>query len=263
MKKILGVCGDSFMAAINDVGENSGYGLHFTEILGKKLDWDVVTFARGGCSNNAIRLQIDEIIKYNPSHVIIGLTSPDRMEIPIEDLKIEEFKNKNYYKKIQQINFIPSNGIFNIEYSSYPDQSSNHEGFKKTPPTLRSETLYNVFNYENSVLSKEQLKAVEYYYNYLYDFEWKRKLDAWVISDGLHKLKNNNIDFTVIISHFELDDFHFFKNDIANISSDLNPNKYYSTEPTTPYRFHLTEEDEIKLAEHWYKFLQNKSNRLI
>jgi len=64
MRKTLGVCGDSFMATKNyEEGVDNGHGKHFTEILAKKLDCDLITYARGGCSNQAIRLQIDEIIK--------------------------------------------------------------------------------------------------------------------------------------------------------------------------------------------------------
>ena len=61
-RKILGVCGDDSVS--------------FTDSLSTKLNWDIVSFARHGCNNSIIRLQIDEIIKLNPNYVIIGFVSP-------------------------------------------------------------------------------------------------------------------------------------------------------------------------------------------
>ena len=62
----LGVCGDSFMSATMNTEREETWdseGRHFTEILAKKIGYDYFTLARAACSNNAIRLQVDEMIK--------------------------------------------------------------------------------------------------------------------------------------------------------------------------------------------------------
>jgi len=253
-KKILGVCGDSFMSAINDIGPDSGYGKHFTEIIGKKLDWDVVTFARGGCSNQTIRLQIDEIIKFKPDFVIIGLTTPDRIEIPIDDLS-----TLNYYDKFHQTNYLIQDGLYNIQYDSYPDQSSNHNRFKLIKPKLKSETINNILSEVNAnkYFTKEQIDALKQYYNYLYDFQWKTQQDNWIISDGLHKLIYNKIEFVVINSHLNDDIFYYCNDKVIGKTHELNPWTYYNHNITTPFRFHLPEDIEIILAEKWYEYLLN------
>ena len=114
MKKILGICGDSFMASISKDDNNleNGHGKHFTDILKERLGCEIITYAKGGVSNQCIRLQIDEIIKHNPHHIIIGTTSPDRIEIPLNDLKvIIPLKNG----KIIILNLIKDYQIFHIK----------------------------------------------------------------------------------------------------------------------------------------------------
>ena len=107
MKKILGICGDSFMASISKYDNNleNGHGKHFTDILKERLGCEIITYAKGGVSNQCIRLQIDEIIKHNPHHIIIGTTSPDRIEIHLNDLKVNNYfeKWKNHYFKSNNI----------------------------------------------------------------------------------------------------------------------------------------------------------------
>jgi DNA-binding protein Fis len=58
---------------------------------------------------NEIQVQIDEIIKHKPHHIIIGTTSPDRIEIPIDDLSVV-----NLWDKCSNHKFKPSNGLYNI-----------------------------------------------------------------------------------------------------------------------------------------------------
>ena len=146
MKKI-GICGDSFMASISydEKNDDNGYGKHFTEILAQKLNCELVTFARGACSNQAIRLQIDEVIKEKPDCVIIGLTSSDRIEIPIKNTKTTEYYKKITNKFISE-SFNYDDGLYNIDYRNYPDNSSKHKNFNLIEPKLISETINNFFN---------------------------------------------------------------------------------------------------------------------
>lgn len=256
MKKTLGICGDSFMAAKNyEEGVDTGHGKHFTEILAKKLNCNLITYARGGCSNQAIRLQIDEIIKHKPDHVIIGSTNPDRIEVPTSDLSV-----KNSIKKLYKKNYIPSAGLFNIDYSGYYEEcvAANHEGFKKNIPTLRSETIGNIFNSAPGLYTKTQLDALEYYLQVIYDYTWKMQQDSWILSDGLHKLKHYGISYHFIYWSLYTFDFEIHEQGFIAKENDLNPWKYYSEENYSPYSFHLTEKDEIILAHLWYKELKNK-----
>jgi hypothetical protein len=255
MKKTLGICGDSFMSPLN--GE--GRGKHFTEILAEKLDLDLFVFARGGCSNQTIRLQMEEMLKNPPDLVLIGLTSPDRIEIPIGDLSTDD-----YFKKYSMFNFLKDDGIYNIEYHTYSeDQSSDKDLFKKTIPKMRSETMNNIFNNiknAKNFYSQNQIRAIEYYFQYLYDCEWKKQQDSWIIADGLNKLIRHNIDFLLILNHLSEENFYFCKEKIISKDSELNPQILYSPDKISPYGFHLTEEDEIFLAEKWYPVIKERMN---
>lgn len=256
MRKKLGVCGDSFMAAINksDANPNNGYGKHFTELLGNMLKCDVITFAKGGVSNQTIRLQIEEIIKEKPDHVIIGTTTPDRIEIPIPDLHVND-----YHDKWEEKNYHPFNSLYNIKYDdTLNNQSQNHRGFKLIKPTMISETINNVIgnNKKHPHITKSKKLALNEYFDHIYDHEWKMQQDSWILCDGLYKLERRGITFNIILHNLHVHYFEDFKDNIIGSDSDLNPWKYYNNKLDSPYPFHLLEEDEIILANLWYNKLE-------
>jgi hypothetical protein len=266
MKKILGICGDSFMSSDLENRKDGAYGKHFTEILGKMLNCEVVTYARGGLSNQAIRLQIDEIIKHKPHHVIIGTTTPDRIEIPINDLSVDEI-----WDKWSKHEFRVSKGIYNIVYDGFENQSSQHKGFKEITPTMYSQTLSTLMNvYEEQIwvsskhhLTKETSDAVRGYFHYLYDMEWKKQQDTWIISEGLYKLMSLGIDFNVITPQIDGEYFTYCKDKVIDYKHELNPWVYY--EPNVPCHnaFHISDESSVILAKLWYEKLKEKFLNII
>ena len=79
MNKILVVCGDSFHS-ITNMKVNTAIGLvdlsgsHYSELLAKKLNYDLVNLAIPGSSLSLLAIQILEAINLNPSLIIIGPT---------------------------------------------------------------------------------------------------------------------------------------------------------------------------------------------
>lgn len=260
--KTLGVCGDSYMSSIsfnpNDL--DNGHGKHFTELLASKLDWEVVTYARGACSNQAIRLQIDEIIKHKPDLVIIGLTSPDRFEYPIHDLSTKHYFDK--FKEEYKTNmYEPNDGIYNIDYVGFPDKSSEHEGFNKIKPKMISETLNNFFwnNQSKESLNKSEIRILEDWFARFYDFNWKVQQDSWIISNGLRKLMDHGIEFYCINTNLYPHEFEIFGSRIISHDSLMNPWVYYDNKNTNvKYRFHTSLEDQEKISQHWFEHLKQK-----
>lgn len=255
MKK-LGVCGDSFMASIgyeeNDL--DNGYDKHFTELLAKKLGWDIVTFARGACSNQTIRLQIDEVIKEKPDLVIIGLTSPDRIEFPIYDLSVSDYNDKYNAK-----NYKIDDGLYNIDYNDYPDKSSNHLKFKEISPKLSSETIGNMFVGNHSTkINNYDIEILQKWFQRFFDYTWKIQQDTWIISNGLRKLQDNNINFFCIINMLHQNEFSIFNNSIIDNNSNLNPWLYFNPKGNVKYRFHTSLEDQEILSDLWYEFIKNQ-----
>ncbi len=250
----LGICGDSFMASIkydaNDL--DNGYGKHFTELLANKIGWDIITFARGACSNQTIRLQIDEIIKEKPDCVIIGLTTPDRIEFPIRDLTV-----KQYQDKFNIMNYNKYNGVFNIDYTSYPDKSAENIKFKSIKPTLSSETINNIFfNNHNTKLNKYDIEILEKWFQRFFDFKWKLQQDTWIIINGLRTLMDNNIKFFCINNFIYEEDLSFFKDSIIKHHSKLDPKIYFNANSNVKYRFHTSLEDQELLSNLWFSLFK-------
>lgn len=256
----LGVCGDSYMAATIDLDYRDdcrdSEGKHFTEILAKKIGYDYFTLARGGCSNTAIRLQIGEMVKQHVDLVIIGLTSTNRLEFPNP--------NKKYEQEL---------GVYNLDYRTafYPDKSTLNFNFENN---LVTETLNNIFTDDRPLtkklfnsdcsrshpnISDKQLKALEYYIDYIYDVDYKNILDGWAIHSGVKLLQDKNINFVLIKSGL-----YWFGPEFENFSGKrfinnhdmLNPRNYLIQGQR---RWHNTDEDQKILSDLWYDYLINNN----
>ena len=232
------VCGDSFMSPVIDETK----GLHFTELLSKELGWNLISLARGGVSNNVIRLQIEEAIKMNPDCVLIGLTSPDRFEFPLA-------KGEHM--------FLPYAGLANINYQGYPDSSVNSNIFDIVRPSLHSTTLSNIFNNNNEdMFNVDEIDTLRKWFNIFYDFYYKVQQDAWVIYGGLRRLEDMDIPFYCINHTLGVDDFHEFGENIIYAGDDLDPWEYQSN--VGPHRFHTSLESQYELYLKWYnRFIED------
>lgn len=249
---VLGICGDSFMAAtLNDTRTDllNSEGKHFTEILAKKIKYDYFTLARGACSNTAIRLQIDELIKREVDLAIIGTTSQDRLEIP------------NMGKK-----FNVGLGVYNLDYRTefYPDRSTLNPNFKHN---LISETLTNIFHnpvhfikkilninqkFHMPNISDNQLLALEYYFDYLYDPAYKLILDSYIMLSGIKALEINNIPFVIIWNELSTEPINLISDHrIIRKESPLRPNNWENGYR----RWHTSDEAQEKGAKLWYDYL--------
>lgn len=234
MKK-LGVCGDSYMAsmAFDENNLDNGYNKHFTELLAKKMNWNVTTFAKVGCSNQTIRLQIDEIIKEKPDCVIIGTTMPDRIEFPINDF--------NEYNEFD--------GLYNIDYRNCPNVSSTNIKFDEIDPKFISMTLNDLFTGYNLRFNNQEINMLKFWYQRFFDKKWKQQQDSWIISNGLRKLQDNNIPFFCINGFLSYGELNLFGDKII-YDSELNPWTYYDDE--NKYWFHTTLESQEILANKWH-----------
>jgi hypothetical protein len=159
------VAGCSFSAV-----SKTHLGTHWSELIAKDLGWDLENLARRGCSNGGIRLQIDEIICQRPDFAIIGPTFHDRTEIPV-------------------LGYDASLGIGNINYD------------KKIKSPMIYETIFslvdNIHNEYREGISKETQAAMVSWFSMLYDTNWKKQQDEWIISDGILKMFHAGINFLV------------------------------------------------------------------
>ena len=193
MKKLI-ICGDSFNAVSKILP-----GTHYSEILSKKLGWQLLNYARRGCSNGGIRLQIQEAIAQRADFVIVVPTGWDRMEIPVRDNFYETPDSviKTFGNLLQDFLLDKNNSCFDI---SKGISNINYDASEKNQMIF--ETIFSlVENYEHEYrkdkLSNEKVTALKHFINHIYDSAWKQQIDKWVISSGVAKLYENSIPFSI------------------------------------------------------------------
>ncbi len=87
--------------------------------------------------------------------------------------------------------------------------------------------MSNVFSLDNiKHITKEKKDAIEQYFMYLYDYEWKVQQDSWILSEGLYKLKEKNINFTVILYNLHK---HYFESHSKFIIDNVRPRAHSQT----------------------------------
>jgi len=181
MKKIV-VCGCSFSATI---GDNN----HWSEYLARTMGAELTNFARQGISNAAIRVQIDEAVKLKPDWVFVGITTEDRIEIPLSSFtKVDDgHPNHTAYRDYQN-GYRKDLGIANFNYGD------------RHPYTMISETMFSIIDrlphsYRVGKVNEDQRMAVQQYAAFMYDAHWKKQCDRWIINSGLWKLHEAGIKF--------------------------------------------------------------------
>ncbi len=190
----LAVCGDSFSAVSKILP-----GTHYSELLAEKLGWELLNYARRGCSNGGIRLQIDEAIRQQADYVIVVPTSWDRMEIPASGVPYAYDKPPRIWGNPLQDHLLnaeqyqgydPKIGIKNINYSI------------TEPSTMIFETIFTLaenhdHEYRAGLLSRDTTRAVKDYINHIYDSNWKRQCDIWIMVSGVAALHDSKIPFSI------------------------------------------------------------------
>lgn len=187
------VAGCSFSAV-----SSSAPGTSWSEHLAKDLGWELINLARQGCSNGGIRIQIDEIRRQRPDFVFIGPTFWDRMEIPGKSAPydwntptthwnppLEQHLRKSTIKN----GYDRKDGIDNVNYGV-----NNYNMICETIFSLAENYQHP---YRSGLIDKETQKAIRYYIDRLYDSNWKKQQDEWIITEGLIRLYTEGIRFLV------------------------------------------------------------------
>lgn len=196
MAKLI-VCGCSYSAPSRSL-PGTAYG----EVLAKKLGWDVEILARQGCSNGGIRVQIDEVLRQKPTFAIIAPTFHDRMEIPASAAPYDWSQNteRGWNPSLQQhlqeemLNgYDRSAGIDNVNYGNNP--------YRMICETIFSLAENYDHPYRSSKIDRNTQAAVKQYINHMYDSNWKRQQDEWIMRDGIMQLFYSGIPFLVVANN--------------------------------------------------------------
>ena len=244
-RPVLGVVGDSYFAAGKPDPQagpvDDPAGKHYTEILADMLGYDYFTLARGACSNTAIRLQADQMIKRGVDFVIYGTTSEGRLEYPITD------------------HYDPGLGVYNIEYEHCADLSSLDPEFGAN--NIRSETLSNIVcnpPHPSATRDQEQLDALNAYFAHLYIEGLKAQQDSWVIASGLQSLQRAGIPFLLVMNQCNLRYDSYFEQETPRFVFGCDHNAHLTPQHYTSFtlrRWHTDDESQRIIAEKTHKYI--------
>ncbi len=247
---VLGICGDSWFSATKNLNRcdcRDSEGKHFSEILAKKLDYDLFTLARGAVSNSCIRLQISELVKKRVDFIVVGVTTPNRIEYP-------RYDNREYN---------PALGIYNVYYTHTPDQSAAH--FNPNNEVMISDTLTNIFGNKFNhapVRSEKQREAIKDYYLEVFDLKFREQQDAWIVASGIQEIRDAGIPY-ILLGHPWLEHANYFKKDsVRDILHDSVDGKPRNITPwlfnkgSNIRRWHTDDFEQEIIADNLYNYIK-------
>lgn len=191
MTKHLMIAGCSFSAPSKQLP-----GTSWGEIMAKRLNWQLTNLARQGCSNGGIRIQIEEIRRQRPTFAVVSGTFWDRMEIPAKSAPYDWSQpeggwNPNLQQHLQDRNikngYNREDGINNVNYGN-----NNYNMICETIFSLAENYKHP---YRSGKIDKHSQQAVREYVDVIYDSEWKKQQDEWIIREGVMQLYLDGINF--------------------------------------------------------------------
>lgn len=249
-QKTLIICGDSWFST--DIRYK---GCSFGERLSARHNLAVENFARGGCSNFAVALQIDRAIQMRPDFIIAGCTTWDRVDLPIMESSnsLKEFLSWLDFDEHapDQCRFLKQNGLLNIKYS----HAANEESAQYSQPALEtvvSESINNLIWNGRYDLDPGILAALKSYIKYLYDSGIKQQIDCWIMSDAARRLQASGIPFLLYVEPLfnrdYFDDITWLDSRYLVTYNDFSYNQYDNSFPAV---FHLSPADAENFSRCW------------
>jgi len=247
----IGIAGDSFFAPTQDLKHRddclgSG-GKHFSEILAKKLGYELFPLSRGAASNSLIRLQVEQLVKENVDFVIYGSTSVGRLEFPHKE------KTRDYCAEL---------GLFNFNYENHPDLSSLHKDFGEN--NMDSDTICSILTGYGYVTEDQRL-AIKYYFEYLFDERYRQVQDAYIMSSGVQELIDNKIPYICLFDNYVELIPYFRKQNKRIVTRDLTllPFRYNfydeETGKDTLRRYHVSDKNQVEIANLLCNYIQTNN----
>jgi len=224
--KIL-VCGCSYFT------HDTNYpGTHFTELLAQKLNATCINLACPGASNFLIRLQVQAIKETKPDLVLLGFTSPDRLEY---------FINHDHA-------YHPWFHVHNIKYLN------ENKCIKSKYSTISSSSLFEL------VKSKEHSTAATEFVKHFYNHRLQKHKDSLIAQTVLTYLESQKIPYLYTEGGLEDDEMMLFVDFKKNKVESGNPWHFTSKGEERELRtYHTTSTSQIELTEIWMEKILKSS----
>lgn len=226
-------------------------GTHFSEIVAKKLGYELIAYSRGGMSNLGIAIQVHTALNHDPKPdlIFVGTTFFDRMEWPFNEVR-----------EIKDIS------VKDIVYSHPTNSLSCSYDWLNIDPKIVSTSLIDIYGgWYNNTYSKsheiyleERKKAMEQYFEYIYHPDLKRFLDEQVIYSMYHKLHESGIPYIICIEqlrnivdsckwlNFGINSYNYARNDIDEI---IVRTSYGDPPPFKDPGYHCNPIGQIEIAD--------------
>ena len=193
MPKLI-VAGCSFSAA-----SQSAPGTSWAELMAQDLGWELVHLARQGVSNGGVRIMIDEILRQRPDFAVITPTFWDRMEIPAEAAPYDwSLPDPGWDPPLQRHlqnrdlgnGYDRTAGMLNVNYGDRPSR-------------MISETIFSLAEnfphpYRSGAITKTAQTAIRHWIDGIYDSNWKKQQDEWIIREGVFQMLHAGIKFLLV-----------------------------------------------------------------
>lgn len=262
MKKLI-ICGDSFSVGIGCADLiTEPYG----SLLSKKLNLELVNFAKGSSTNLSIFLQAKYAIENidNIDYVIIGITSNNRVEwFPETEVSSSHWDLDNTHVNYHKY---PPYGE-----DTYPSLLENPMGKDQNYKGIMfTENYYGVIDYVDNWLDKkvgnhkyfskfdkenpERMRLLKRYYLEFFDESIQRHYDTGVITLAHVMLKKRGIKHFILTCDSIYDQF-IPKENLINVDWGQLSNKY----PDKLGSLHTSEEGHKEV----YQKIINKINQNI
>lgn len=173
-KRTLAVCGDSYMSP-----RVSHSGKHFAELFADKAGFELIAYSRGGMSNGGIALQIESALVRKPDLILVGTTTPTRIEYCLKDKRPHKL-NASHVLYIDE------------------DNLSTAQGHVGKEPLIASMPLNVIFSDTDDEVKKH---AIKLWFEHLYSPSWKQQQDRYVMYAILHKLHLSGIPYIICYDH--------------------------------------------------------------
>jgi len=177
------VCGDSFSSATNNARD------HYSQILQDQYGYSVLCLARASMSNLGIAWQMREAIEIGCNFLLYHSTWAPRLNLLINDsFQVEKgLKNFIYPFRDDESSYTTYVGHNPICTSSNGIQTPNNAA-----PIL-STVPQGLENNPTLTLTKDQHRAIEFYFKYFFNDALCQEVDSWILAHWHHQAEKSGI----------------------------------------------------------------------
>lgn len=224
-------CGSSFASIDPNL-----VGTHYSELVAEELGGTLLSLAKPGSSNFAVRLQLQSAIEMKPDLIMFEFTNADKLDLPLSVIG-------------QDGEYVPSNNAHNLRYTNYGNVVPFTIDLHKE--SILSDGIKNFINGEcfavNSKLTPMARQALQYWFTELYDERLKYHQDYFTCASVFSELEHHNIPYIWSRGDLCMFDWSIYKNEVGE-----GGNPWIGwTDPGMMSVYHTTPDRQKEIAKHW------------